>query len=718
MVEFEGAHMGAQVYINGHFIQTTSAVKANATATHVVGFLPFIVDLTPYMHFDGTDVLAVKVARGATFFEDPTFSGAFRFGQSDTGIFRPVRLHVSDKVYIPENVYSGQKSWGTYVATVSASDNTATVRVQTNVANDRDGAVTATLTTQIVDSNGNVVASTQDQKTLAAHSIPGADPTPVFDQTLTVTKPHLWYPNNSTWGKPYMYKVLHTVSIDGQVIDAKESPLGIRVITWDKDFPYINGHKHYLWGAAGRYDYPALGSSVPEEQQWRDLAQLAAAGGALWRPGHSSSSPEFVAAADAYGIFIVQPSGDGENGFATACSAAAANFQQCQDKETLKKELHRDMIIRDRSHPSILAWEANNGAMHEDYAAALKQVSLQWDPINSRAQSDRTPDVNNGDVISCDGAGCETYLHTHDAASKPVYGAEYWANWGTQRTAYDYELAFALQYLNPWTQARKVNTFGTAQWYFADSPGEIFHFVDGSDSHLVRSMGQSMVDMNRFPRMLYHIYQANWVPYSIKPVVKLAHHWNRSGNVRVNAFSNCPSVRLLVNGQIGGPDQIPNPWDSDSSVDAGLVEKGQVVGNDTVPVPANTQQGQMTTKLPGQVHWDVNWQAGTLTAQCLSEIGDVVAHDDITTAGKADHIVLEKLGELQRPDGTSFQLTANGSDAALVVAKVVDANGNLVPIGADVNVTFAVSGPVQYHGGSQQMVTPGQNLHYHCTGRP
>ena len=73
-------------------------------------------------------------------------------------------------------------------------------------------------------------------------------------------------------------------------------------------------------------------------------------------------------------------------------------------------------------------------------------------------------------------------------------------------------------------------------------------------------MGQSMVDMNRFPRMLYYIYQANWVPYSIKPVVKLAHHWNRSGNVRVNAFSNCPSVRLLVNGQISGPDQIPNSW--------------------------------------------------------------------------------------------------------------------------------------------------------------
>jgi hypothetical protein len=715
-VEFEGAHMGAQVYVNGHFVPTTSQVQADATATHVDGFLPFIVDLTPYLHFDGTDVVAVKVARAANFFEDPSFSGAFRFGQSDTGIFRPVRMHVTGQVYIPENVYSGQNSWGTYVATATASDTSATVRVQTNVANESDASMDVTLTTQIVDADGLVVAVTQDEKTLPAHSIPGADPAPVFDQNLTVPNPHLWYPNNSTWGTPYMYKVFHTVSVNGQVIDAKASPLGIRVITWDKDFPYINGHKHYLWGAAGRYDYPALGTSVPEEQQWRDLAQLAAAGGNLWRPGHSSASPEFVAAADAYGIFIVQPSGDGENGFSTPCSSAATNFQQCQDKETLKKELHRDMIVRDRSHPSILAWEANNGTMYEAYAASLKQISLAWDSINSRAQTDRTPDVNNGDVISCDGAGCEAYLHTHDEASKPVYGAEYWANWGTQRTAYDTELAFALQYLNPWTQGRKVNTFGMTQWYFADSPGEIFQFAEGTDSHLVRSMGQSMVDMNRFPRMLYYIYQANWVPYAIKPVVKLAHHWNRAGNVRVNAFSNCPSVRLLINGQVAGPDQVPNGWDSDTSADAGLVEAGVQSNGDTVPNPANIQAGQATTKLPGQVHWDVTWQAGSVTAQCLSPTGDVAAQDAINTAGPADHIVLEKVEELQRPDTTTFQLTANGSDAAFIVAKVVDANGNLVPVGADVNVTFNFTGPVDFHGGSQQLVTPGQGLGYHAPG--
>ncbi|MEO7066392.1 MAG: beta-1,3-glucanase family protein [Rhodanobacter sp.] len=708
-VQFEGANAGAQVYVNGQFIKGTSALDPQAT--HVQGFLPFIVDLTPYLHFDGKDVLAVRVARIADFFNDPGFSGAFRFGQANVGIYRPVRLHVTDKVYIPENVYSGQKTWGTYVATESASETSASIRVQTNVANERGTTQVVTLTTQIVDDKGNVVASAQAQKTLSP-GIPSGT-TPTFDQTLTVARPTLWYPNNSVWGKPYLYKVLHTVSINGEVIDATEDTLGIRTITWDKDFPYINGHKHYLWGGSGRYDYPALGTAVPEEQKWRDLQLLAEAGGNLWRPGHSSSSSEFVAAADAYGIFIVQPSGDGENVFANPCSEAQANYQQCVDGTILKKELHRDLIVRDRSHPSILSWEANNGAMNTPLAQQLKVISQQWDSINTRAQADRTPNADNGDILSCSKAGCEPYLHTTQFPSKPSYGAEYWGL-GSQRQAYDFELAFALSYLDPWTKGRKANNFGMAQWYFADSPGETIGYVEGVSNADVRSLGGSMVDANRFPRMLYYIYQANWVPYSIKPVVKLAHHWNRSGAIRVNAFSNCPSVRLLINGQQAGPDQTPNLWSSDSSADADLVNTvDPVTGN---PIVANTRRGQLTTKLPAQVFWDVNWQPGTVTAQCLGTLGDVVTSDQKVTAGAADHIELDVVPELVRPDGSAFQLTANGSDAAFVVAKVVDAQGNVVPEGSDINVTFAVSGPATYMGGTQQLVTHGQGIHYHAPG--
>ena len=59
-VEFEASHIGMQVYINDSLIKGNSA--RNPQATHVVGFLPVIVDLTPYVVFGGADnVLAVRI---------------------------------------------------------------------------------------------------------------------------------------------------------------------------------------------------------------------------------------------------------------------------------------------------------------------------------------------------------------------------------------------------------------------------------------------------------------------------------------------------------------------------------------------------------------------------------------------------------------------------------------------------------------------------------
>ncbi len=228
LVEFEGAHTGAQVYVNGTFIPGNSAIAANANATHVMGFIPFEVDITNLVKFDGSDnVIAVKVARNDKFFETPSFGGAFRFGQSDSGLFRHVWMHITDRVHIPENVYSVLQTWGTYVVTVGVGPSSATVRVQTNVLNENTGAQATnqqvTLTTQIVDATGNVVSQSQDARTVPPNVGPGLHPT-LFDEVMTVQNPTLWYPNNSLFGGPYLYHVISTVSVNGTVVDAKETP--------------------------------------------------------------------------------------------------------------------------------------------------------------------------------------------------------------------------------------------------------------------------------------------------------------------------------------------------------------------------------------------------------------------------------------------------------------------------------------------------------------
>ncbi|HEY0195508.1 MAG TPA: discoidin domain-containing protein [Kofleriaceae bacterium] len=716
LIELEGAHTGVQVFANGTLLPGISAVAGDAQATHVVGFIPVIADLTPYMHADGVtqNVVAIRVARSGAWFQNPGFSGAFRFGQAEAGLFRPAKMFITNKVHVPANVYSNQKTWGTHVATVSvapsasntAVGDSAVVAVQTNVLNETTATQHVTLTTQIVDATGKVVVAaspiSQDVPPMTPATFPSSA-TPMFDQRITIPTPTLWYPNNSTFGKPYLYRVFHVVSVNGVVVDSTQTTLGVRTITWDKSLPYFNGHAMFLWGGSGRYDYPALGSSVPEEQQWRDLQLFAAGGGNIWRPGHSTTSEEFVDAADAYGVMIVQPSGDGENGFNTPTA----------DDVTLKKELHRDMIIRDRPHPSILAWESDNGVTNHAVGAALLAIDTQWDPINARVAADRTPDPANGFLLGCTLEGCEVGVK-NQFPNNPAWGSEYWGNGTARGLAYDYELAFTAPFLNDWRKSRQANAFGMAQWYLADTPGETGLFAEYQQyrgtsqesqyANSVRSLGASAVDVNRFPKLLYYAYQAAWTPFSLKPVVVLAHHWNRSGAVTVNAFSNCPTVRLKINGVDQG-SKTPNPWTSDSS----------------------SNLTQSTTLLPLQATWNVTFASGTLSAECLDAFGTVVATDSKVTAGAATKVVLEVVPALARPDSTVFAVTANGTDAAFVVAKIEDASGNVVPTAGN-TLTFAVTGPATYLGGTEQYVQTGSDtysttggrsaINYHAPGDP
>ncbi|HUI92482.1 MAG TPA: DUF4982 domain-containing protein [Chitinivibrionales bacterium] len=677
-IEVEGAHVGAAAYINGTFIPGNSALNPNAT--HVVGFIGFVVDITSSVQFGGADnVFAVRVGKSGGFYTDPGFSEVFRFGQEDGGLFRPVWMHITDKVHVPQNVYSVLNQWGTYVVTksVAGDGSSATVEIQTNVLNESAASQNVTLTTKVVDiRNGNNVVLSLD----ATQSI-AAGQSYVFDQTGDVANPTLWYPNNSTFGTPYLYKVYHIVKVGSATLDLFADPLGIRVITWDKNFPYINGHKHLLDGGASRYDYPALGSAVPNEQEFRDAKLMAQCGGSLWRPGHSSCSKGFVAACDNYGIMLVQPSGDGENGF--------ANTVLTDNKYILKSELHRDMIVRDRNNPSILAWEADNGVTATVVAQALKAISVQWDPINTRAQADRTPNPANGDILSCTLSGCEIGVK-NQYPNNPAWCAEAW-NRSSARFAYDFEIAFAAQYFQNWRASVAANCFGVCQWYMADTPGEQADYLEGVTAANVRSTGTSMMDFNRFPKMLYKIYQAAWVPYSIRPVVSLAHHWNRSGTVRVNAFSNCPSVRLSLNGTVIGT-KTPNPATGSGS---------------------NNDLTENTTQLPFQAYWDnVTWAAGTLLAEGLDASGNVVCTDRKVTAGNADHIVLAVDSPIVKQTGEVFQIRANGSDAAFIVAKVVDAQGNLCPTDSHF-ITWSVSGPGNYRGGANAYVTSGKPVGYH-----
>src|SRR5271157_2646827 len=661
IIEFQGVHVGCQVYINGTFLPGNSAVTADANATHVIGFMGFVVDVTPYVTFGGADnVLAVRVGKYGGFYEDPGFSEVFRFGSEDGGIFRPVYMHITDNVHVPQNLYSTLNQWGTYVATtvIAADGSQATLRMLTNVRNDGAAAQSVTVTTKVVDATNTVVLTL----TSAAQSV-AAGQSSVFDQTGTVSNPHLWYPNASIYGAPYMYAVYHIVQVGGTTVDVFTSPLGIRTITWDANYPYINGHMHYMDGASARYDYPALGTALPPEIEYRDAVILTRCGGRLWRPGHSACSPGFVYACDNTGVMLMQPSGDGEGLFGGAATA---------DQQTLKQEVQRDGVIRDRNNPSILAWEVCNGNIVASFCNTLRTICQTWDSLAPRVISVRGAGFGPKDLISCTVTGCEIGMK-NGSPGNPAWGAEAWGN-ADSRTDYNGEISFASQFMNNWRSSVNAKCFGLCQWYMAETPGECQAFMDGTPATGVRSFGSSMMDFNRLPKMLFKEYAAAWTPFAFRPVVYLANHWNRSGTVTVNAFSNCPSVEVFVNG---------------------------------------TSQGKKTPDPVSGASWSVAWASGTLLANGLDAGGAVVCSDEKQTAGAPDHIVLIPDTPTVQANGDTFQITANATDAKLILAKVVDANGITNPTASNI-ITFSVSGPGNYRGGANQYVTAGQPLGYHA----
>ena len=523
-IEFEGANVAAAVYVNGRFIQGNSQVP-HQEATHVNGFIGFVVDVTDLVTFGSQqNTLAVRVSNGiAPWFIAPGFGTRFMFSMGLGGLFRPVHLIVTDRVHIPLNVYSVVEQWGTHVATVSADDATARISVETNVQNENVSEKEIVLLTEIVDASHRIVASMHDSVRLPASQ------STVFRQKTDILQPHLWYPAWSPYGKPYLYTVRSSVKIGGRVVDGCESPLGIRVITWDTQGPLINGKKHQFWGFGQRYEYPALGSAVPEEQQWRDIRLMREAGGRFVRPGHCASSPETVSACDAYGVMLAQPSGDDEYTFQKASPGML----------TLKKELHRDLMIRDRNHPSILMWEDDNGGSVPGLVTDLVRITEEWDGARMNSPRDQHGKII-GDLIPG-----KTVLGQVNAGrpqpSVPTWNAESWIA-SDARHHWEGEKEFASKFYNCWIGNRKIgHIFAYAQWYLAEPQGEDWGTVDayenpGGDiipdvqmaatpgsrtpgtSSLPdrRSLGCSAMDGNRIPKLIYRIWQnALWIPLSL-----------------------------------------------------------------------------------------------------------------------------------------------------------------------------------------------------------
>ena len=634
-IEFEAARQIAEVYLNG-----------TPLGQHKDGFIPFGFDLTPHLRTGGArNVLAVMC--------DNRFSpethmplllqsempwNSPHWHPAHGGLYRNVRLHVTDPLHITLPLFNSLQTVGPYAYTARLSESSADVGFEVPVKNGRGSAQDVVARVRVLDAFGRTALALDAQAPLAA----GASH--VFTMSGSVEKPRLWDPDD-----PHVYRVLTTIEAGGAVVDSSEVPLGIRSVRWDaQNGFFINGRRVKLrgWGQKPTDEWPGLGAAHPDWLHHYTLALMKEAGGNFVRWGHCAGGPASLTASDRLGLAVAQPGVDGEGDLSG-------------EAWRLRAEALRDTIVYYRNHPSILIWEGGNQKVSREHAQELRGYIDRYDPHGGRAYAHRRADAVTGEFLHI-ALGTEG---GREIPQLPVVEGEYdreesprrvWddpspPNFGyPEAKGQTYQLTSEQFAVNQVAQfVRKLGAWshcGGANWIFSDS-------TSGGRMRCEVARTSGEVDAMRLPKEAYHAVR---VMFRADPQVHIIGHWTYpAGTVKkVYVVSNAEKVDLLVNGK---------------------------------PVPGGTVSDRFLFTFP-----DVAWEAGQVEAVATSG-GTRVASQIKKTAGAAAAL---RLTPIVGPGG----LRADGSDVVLIDVEAVDARGERCPTFQQ-RVDFETTGPGVWRGG-------------------
>jgi len=678
-VEFEAVRQVAEVYLNGKLLGTSKT-----------GFIPFGFDLTPYLHFGKANVLAVMcdnrfmkdpLGREASSSEAPTednplniaptanpnlaavqtkFNSAIpetieelqayqipwnnpHWHPAHGGIYRNVRLYVTDPLHISLPLYSFLQTAGPYVYATDISSASATVNVEVPVENSRTTGEQVELVAQVLNREGQAVLTLRHDGQVTA----GASAK--FTVSGSLPKPELWESDY-----PYLYRVVCALQVNGQTVDTSEIPLGIRTVKWtaDKGF-FINGHHEKLhgWGQKPTDEWAGLGTAQPDWMHFCTLNLMKEAGGNWVRWGHCAAGPEMITACDELGLMVEQPGLDGESDTVRAAwKLRASGF--------------RDMIIYYRNDPSILIWEGGNQKVTREHAAQLRGYMDQFDPHGGRAYAHRRSDEVDGEFMDV----CIGTEGGWELKKLPVVEGEYdreesprrvWDDFSPPTFGYaeakgrsDYVLTSEQYAVNQLAQfLKKVGMpehSGGANWIFSDTTS------GGRDAAEVDRAGGE-VDAVRLPKEAYYVLRAMFDARD--PQVHIIGHWTYPAGTKKTVYVACnrKSVELFVNGKSLGFGK-----------------------------PIADGPYMFAFK-------DVAWEPGEIKAVAYSD-NKVVSQHALHTAGPA---VALRLTPIVNPNGG---LRADGSDILLLNVEAVDAKGERCPTFQQ-RVDFETRGEGIWRGG-------------------
>ncbi|MEQ8240399.1 MAG: glycoside hydrolase family 2 TIM barrel-domain containing protein [Cyclobacteriaceae bacterium] len=644
-IEFEGVMHEASVYLNDQFL-----------TKHQGGYLPFVVDITDQLVFDKDNTLLVVVNNedNATIPPGKSLSGLdFNFYG---GIYRAVNLKKLDKVHITNPIEAKVPAGGgTLIHFDEVSEKAAKGFLQVHIANKNEAAKNVSIKAELKAKSGQVLTFNSEPSSIA----PNSHQTITLD--LTIQNPALWSTENA-----HLYELSTSLMVENQIVQTEVEKIGVRSIELTQKEFFLNGEKQYFRGTNRHQEYPYVGYAISKNANRRDAIKIKQAGFDFVRLSHYPQDVSFLEACDELGILVMN---------------AIPGWQYySDDPEFLKNSYQdiRDMVRRDRNHPSVVFWEVslNESPMTDAYMVEANKIlkeelpfedtySAGWidhdafDLYIPARQHGRAPDywikyrTDNRPLFIAEYGDWEYYAHNAGFNQAAYEGLKEEERTSRQLRAHGEKrlLQQALNFQEAANSNRKgPNTIGDANWL-------MFDYNRGYANDLEAS---GISDIFRIPKFAYYFYQSQRPPFdtlnlenAIGPMVKIATNWTEDSPANITVYSNCEEVGLYLNGKL---------------IERKLATRNSY--NDQLDFPT--------------FQFDLKkFQKGELKA--IGYINDQqMAQDLVATPGSANKIMLEV-------DLSNTPISTTEDDLVFVYAKIVDANGNLIP-DSDALVTFTTNG--------------------------
>lgn len=595
-LEFEGAMHLADVWMNGqHLIQ------------HSGGYTPFVVDVTGMLHADRGNEILVRLDNR----NNPLIPPGKPLETLDFcyygGLYRDVNLIVKHPVHITHPIMANEVAGGgIFVTYPYVSKQEAEIKVKTQVSNKVGTQRHLTIRHTLYEwskkkGRGKKVALVESPLVLAAGT------TQHHTQQFTVNNPKLWYPDS-----PALY-VLRTEVMDGRkVTDCEDTRIGIRRIemTREKGF-VINDKPLKLEGSNRHQEYPYVGNAISDQAQYRDMYQIRDNGFNTVRLGHYPQDPSVLEACDELGLLVIEPI-PGWQFFNKAQGFVDHTYKDI-----------RDLIRRDRNHPSVIMWETtlNESWPPKSWKDQAVRIAHEEFPGDQCYTSGDTYGYDGFDV--CYNDWKEGY-NRPNTTSKPGFIREYYdyefgGHYSTTRVTRgdgDYALmqnAWNAQWSHNRYRAYYPWTIGGAVW-------SMYDYNRGCCDNICYS---GLADLFRLPKFGLLYFRTQMKEGTFTPAGPMTYevfinsHWLEGSSDTLQVYGNVDEVKLQLNGRVIArqyPDDKPSTSEYVSRPDGGNAEN---------------------IDFPPFTFFNVNWERGELKAIGYKD-GKAVAEHVVRTPGAVE----------------------------------------------------------------------------------